>query len=332
MEPVRRYLIDFVARYNRPGSVRSYAFDLLRWWRWLRVVDVPWNQATPAEGRDIALWLAATVKGPLIARYDSHERVTGPLLPHLFQRRPYWQPQVMSEAAVKHRLDRTLEATGLRDQAGQKRLRERDAEHVTGGRPGTRGSPGRVPGAPQRVPVGSSGTRDVMHGQHARPTNSSLIGRASTAETSPTGHDGAKHSRRSRRTGRLRRRVLAYRAIDFLSTHIPDDPGPGDECLLLVHTRQVVGQVRYRICTDCAQGLITAVVIDERFQSTGLGTRALSHLRSRHPGLTWRSTLHKRTTRDLLRRMRIPTTTSATPCPHAHQTLSAPAGLVPARG
>ncbi|MEU7428320.1 hypothetical protein [Streptomyces sp. NPDC040750] len=161
-----------------------------------------------------------------------------------------------------------------------------------------------------------------MHGQHARPTSSS-IGQ-STAETSPPGHHGAKHARRSRRAGRLRRRVLAYRAIEFLSTHIPDDPGPGDECLLLVHTRQVVGQVRYRICTGCAQGVITTVVIDERFHSTGLGTRALSHLRSRHPGLTWRSTLRKRTTRDLLHRMRIPTTTSATPCPHAHQTLSAP--------
>ncbi|MFF4632772.1 GNAT family N-acetyltransferase [Streptomyces griseorubiginosus] len=161
-----------------------------------------------------------------------------------------------------------------------------------------------------------------MHGQHARPT-SSLIGRTSTGETSSSGHDGAKHSRQGRRTGRLRRRLLAYRAIEFLSTHIPDDPGPGDECLLLVHTRQVVGQVRYRICTDCARGVITAVVIDERFRSTGLGTRALSHLRSRHQGLTWRSTLHKRTTRDLLRRMRIPTTTSAAPCPHAQQTLAA---------
>ncbi|MFJ9732701.1 GNAT family N-acetyltransferase [Streptomyces sp. NPDC101169] len=171
-----------------------------------------------------------------------------------------------------------------------------------------------------------------MHGLHARRTSTSLIGRASTAETAPPGHVGVKHSHRGRRAGRLRRRVLAYRAIEFLSTHIPDDPGPGDECLLLVHTRQVVGQVRYRICTDCAQGVITAVVIDERFQSTGLGTRALSHLRSRHPGLTWRSTLHKRTTRDLLRRMRIPTTTSATPCLHAHQTLSAPAGPVLAGG
>ncbi len=174
-----------------------------------------------------------------------------------------------------------------------------------------------------------------MHGLHARPTSSSLIGQASTAETSPPGNDGAKHSRRGRRTGRLRRRVLAYRAIDFVSTHIPDDPGasgPGDECLLLVHTRQVVGQVRYRVCTDCAQGVITAVVIDERFHSTGLGTRALSHLRSRHPGLTWRSTLSKRTTRDLLRRMRIPTTTSATPCHHALQTLPAPAGPIRVSG
>lgn len=33
--PIRRYLIDLVARDNRAGSVRSYALDLLRWWRWL---------------------------------------------------------------------------------------------------------------------------------------------------------------------------------------------------------------------------------------------------------------------------------------------------------
>ncbi|MET8565384.1 hypothetical protein ABZV75_34310 [Streptomyces flaveolus] len=49
VEPVRRYLIDFAARYNRPGSVRSYAFDLLRWWRWLRVADVPWALQHPSR-------------------------------------------------------------------------------------------------------------------------------------------------------------------------------------------------------------------------------------------------------------------------------------------
>jgi integrase/recombinase XerD len=30
VEPIRRYLRDFTAR-NRPGSVRSYAYGLLRW-------------------------------------------------------------------------------------------------------------------------------------------------------------------------------------------------------------------------------------------------------------------------------------------------------------
>ncbi|MFF2364548.1 hypothetical protein ACFVU0_17815 [Streptomyces sp. NPDC058122] len=118
----------------------------------------------------------------------------------------------------------------------------------------------------------------------------------------------------------MRRRLLAYRAIDFLSTHIPDASGPGEECLLLVHIRQVVGQVYYRLCTTCAKGVITAVIIDERFYSTGLSTRALSHLRSRHPGLAWRSTLRKRATRALLRRMRIPETASAAPCPHSPDT------------
>lgn len=165
-----------------------------------------------------------------------------------------------------------------------------------------------------------------MHGQHARPA-STLFGSALKAQALPPRQGTAKHSRHGRITGRLRRRLLVYRAIDFLSTHIPDQSGPGEECLLLVHIRQVVGQVQYRICMNCAQGVITAVVIDERFHSTGLGTRALSHLRSRHPGLAWRSSLRKRTTRDLLRRMQI-SATSAAPCPHADQTLSAPTGPV----
>ncbi|WCD90991.1 hypothetical protein KPP03845_107420 [Streptomyces xanthophaeus] len=161
-----------------------------------------------------------------------------------------------------------------------------------------------------------------MHGQHARRT-SSLFG--PTAQTAPPAPAGARHSRRGRVTGRLRRRFFAYRSIDFLSTHIPDHSGPGEECLLLVHIRQVVGQVHYRICADCAEGVITGIAIDGRFRSTGLGTRALSHLRSRHPGLAWRSTLNKRTARDLLRRMRIPMITVATPCPHVLQPLSGPA-------
>ncbi|MEV0413567.1 site-specific integrase [Streptomyces sp. NPDC050448] len=62
VQPVRRFLIDFIARDNRTGSVRSYAYDLLRWWRWLRVVDVEWNRATSVEVRDFVLWLRAATK------------------------------------------------------------------------------------------------------------------------------------------------------------------------------------------------------------------------------------------------------------------------------
>jgi integrase/recombinase XerD len=57
VEPVQLFLRDFVARGNRPASVRSYAYGLLRWWRWLSVVGVPWDRATSAEVRDLVLWL-----------------------------------------------------------------------------------------------------------------------------------------------------------------------------------------------------------------------------------------------------------------------------------
>jgi integrase/recombinase XerD len=62
VEPIRRFLFDFVARDNRAGSVRSYAYVLLRWWRWLRAVGVEWNKATPGEARDLVLWLRQASK------------------------------------------------------------------------------------------------------------------------------------------------------------------------------------------------------------------------------------------------------------------------------
>ncbi|MFC0452315.1 site-specific integrase [Rhodococcus jostii] len=59
---IRRYLTDFVAQGNSQASVRSYAYALLRWWRWLRAVDVDWDKATPAECRDLVLWLQANLR------------------------------------------------------------------------------------------------------------------------------------------------------------------------------------------------------------------------------------------------------------------------------
>ena len=62
VEPVEQFLRDFAARGNRVSSVRSYAFDLLRWWRWLGAVGVDWDKATSAEVRDFVLWLGQASK------------------------------------------------------------------------------------------------------------------------------------------------------------------------------------------------------------------------------------------------------------------------------
>lgn len=71
VEPVRRFLADFVAQANSPASVRSYAYDLLRWWRWLIAVEVEWDKATPAEARDLVLWLRQAAKTRRAARTTS---------------------------------------------------------------------------------------------------------------------------------------------------------------------------------------------------------------------------------------------------------------------
>ncbi|WP_234335090.1 GNAT family N-acetyltransferase [Streptomyces sp. NRRL S-118] len=123
-----------------------------------------------------------------------------------------------------------------------------------------------------------------------------------------------KHRRPTPVRGRWHRRVLAYRDVTFETAAAP--AGPEAQCLLLVHIRQVVGQVTFRVCETCSAGLITGVAVDERFRSSGLGTRALSHLRSRYPDVSWHTTLQERATRDLFRRMRIPTTATGPACPH----------------
>lgn len=79
---------------------------------------------------------------PLVARYDLHEKTTGPPLPHLFQRKRGWRSSVMSPTVIKRMLDDTLARTGLQDAAGQPlRFTPHDfrrmftTEAVTGGLP-----------------------------------------------------------------------------------------------------------------------------------------------------------------------------------------------------
>ncbi|MFJ8961490.1 tyrosine-type recombinase/integrase [Lentzea sp. NPDC102401] len=62
VEPIRRFLADFVARGRSASSIRSYAYALLRWWRWLAFAGVSWNRATSAQVRDFVLWLSQAVK------------------------------------------------------------------------------------------------------------------------------------------------------------------------------------------------------------------------------------------------------------------------------
>ena len=71
VEPVRRFLLEFVARGNRPWSVRSYAYDLLRWWRWLRACKIDWKSATSVESRDLVLWMMRADKPRNAARTKS---------------------------------------------------------------------------------------------------------------------------------------------------------------------------------------------------------------------------------------------------------------------
>jgi site-specific recombinase XerD len=79
---------------------------------------------------------------PLATRYDHHERVTGPPLPHLFQRTHGARHEVISPATVYKLINTVLAAAGLRDAAGHPLIyRPHDfrrcftTEAVTGGLP-----------------------------------------------------------------------------------------------------------------------------------------------------------------------------------------------------
>ena len=65
---VASFLRDLLAASRAPLTLRSYAMDLLRWWRFLAAVDVRWELATPVEGRDFSLWVRQVSKPRARAR------------------------------------------------------------------------------------------------------------------------------------------------------------------------------------------------------------------------------------------------------------------------
>ncbi|MGO9218684.1 MAG: tyrosine-type recombinase/integrase [Streptosporangiaceae bacterium] len=61
-EPVSVFLRDLLASGRSAATLRSYAVDLLRWWRFLDAVDVEWDRASRVEARDFSCWIQLTVK------------------------------------------------------------------------------------------------------------------------------------------------------------------------------------------------------------------------------------------------------------------------------
>lgn len=62
VEPVAVYFQELLAAGKASSTVRSYGMDLLRWWRFLQAVDVPWDRATRSEARDFSCWIRLTAK------------------------------------------------------------------------------------------------------------------------------------------------------------------------------------------------------------------------------------------------------------------------------
>ncbi len=62
VEPVSVFLRDLLASGKSELSLRSYAVDLLRWWRFLAAVGVEWDRASRAEARDFSCWIQLTAK------------------------------------------------------------------------------------------------------------------------------------------------------------------------------------------------------------------------------------------------------------------------------
>ncbi|GAA0552965.1 hypothetical protein GCM10010172_39360 [Paractinoplanes ferrugineus] len=71
VEAVSEFLHHMLADDASPASLRSYAYELLAWFRFLRAVGIDWHAAGRAEARDFALWLKISKKPPRQRRPDT---------------------------------------------------------------------------------------------------------------------------------------------------------------------------------------------------------------------------------------------------------------------
>lgn len=71
VEPVNRWLADLQVSDYSPATLRSYAYDLLSWMRFLSAIEVKWTQAARWEVRDWVRW-------HLVRRNTQHQRGRDP--------------------------------------------------------------------------------------------------------------------------------------------------------------------------------------------------------------------------------------------------------------
>jgi integrase len=64
VEPVAAYLRELQAVGRSEATLRSYGNDLLRWFRFLWAIRVPWVRVTRAEARDFCRWMLMAGKPP----------------------------------------------------------------------------------------------------------------------------------------------------------------------------------------------------------------------------------------------------------------------------
>lgn len=60
--PVAEFLKELQAMGRPAATQRSYAMDLLRWFRFIWAVEMPWDQVTRVEARDFCRWLTVRDK------------------------------------------------------------------------------------------------------------------------------------------------------------------------------------------------------------------------------------------------------------------------------
>lgn len=62
VQPVSAYFGELLACGRSSATLRSYGYDLLRWFRFLWAVEVSWERAGRVEARDFSRWIQATTK------------------------------------------------------------------------------------------------------------------------------------------------------------------------------------------------------------------------------------------------------------------------------